>query len=117
MNTQFPTPAVSAGWAESRETHNAHSTDHRPETVTVKDNFCEFPFDEIRTASGNYFSTMAQAIAAGYEEDQIWSVTECEGSYSYGPSHPYFHLLGFIATQERHDGETYYHEEAQEPLP
>lgn len=80
----------------------------------MSDHFTEFPFDEIRDADGNYFATVDQAKAAGFDDDQIWSVVECEGSYTYGPSHHWVNLLGFVATHERHDGCTYYHEELEE---
>ena len=72
----------------------------------------EFPFDEIRDQHGDYFSTVADAKKhSGYDESHIWSVTECEGAWSYGPSHHYINLIGYIATHESHDGNTYYEEE------
>ena len=72
----------------------------------------EFPFDEIRDQHGDYFSTVADAKKhSGYDESHIWSVTECEGAWSYGPSHHYVNLIGYIATHESHDGNTYYEEE------
>ena len=60
---------------------------------------------------------MADAIAAGFDLDQIWSVVHGEDdSYLYGPSHDsdvisscnYVLLLGYVATTDRHDGDTYY---------
>ena len=72
----------------------------------------EFPFDEIRDQHGDYFSNVADAKKhSGYDESHIWSVTECEGAWSYGPSHHYINLIGYIATHESHDGNTYYEEE------
>ena len=72
----------------------------------------EFPFDEIRDQHGDYFSTVADAKKhSGYDESHIWSVTECEGAWSYGPSHHYVNLIGYIATHEAHDGNSYYEEE------
>ena len=70
----------------------------------------EFPFAEIRTAHGDYFPTVESAEAAGFTRDQIWSVCECDGVFCYGPSHHYVNVLGFIATAEKHDGNTYYEE-------
>lgn len=69
-----------------------------------------FPFEEIRRPDGNYFDTAEEAIEAGYKESQVWSVIESEGTYTYGPSYHYINRLGYIATKEHHDGETYYHE-------
>lgn len=69
-----------------------------------------FPFEEIRKRDGNYFDTAKEAIAAGYMESQIWSVIESDGWYTYGPSFHYINRLGYVATKEHHDGETYYHE-------
>ena len=72
----------------------------------------EFPFDEIRDEHGDYFSTVADAKKhSGYDESHIWSVTECEGAWSYGPSQHYINLIGYIATHESHDGNTYFEEE------
>lgn len=79
----------------------------------MADHFTDFPFEEIRDANGDYFTTAAQAMAAGYDADQVWSVVESDGTYTYGPSHHYVNLVGFVATKERHDGETYYHEEPE----
>ncbi len=69
-----------------------------------------FPFDEIRAEpNGDYFDSVADAMAAGFDLDQVWSVVHGDGdSYCYGPSHHYVNLLGYVATTERHDGDTYY---------
>lgn len=74
--------------------------------------FSEFPFEEIRRRDGNYFDTAEDVMKAGYKESQIWSVTESEGTYTYGPFFHYINRLGYIATREHHDGETYYHDES-----
>jgi hypothetical protein len=90
-------------------------------TYTVVENF---PFEEIRAEGGNLFFSAADAHAAGFDVDQIWSVVECdeyedddEGDlelrtsvWVYGPSHHYVNVLGFVATHERHDGDTYFEE-------
>jgi hypothetical protein len=69
----------------------------------------DFPFQEIRRADENYFDSWQEAKDAGYDDDQIWSITEGdENSWSYGPPHHYINHIGHIATQERHDGQTYY---------
>lgn len=73
----------------------------------------DFPFEEIRKADGNYFDSWAEAKAAGWDDDQIWSIVEGDGdeeTWVYGPPHHYVNVLGFIATNERHDGDTYYEE-------
>ena len=76
----------------------------------------DFPFQEIRDevvgGNGDYFDSWADAKKAGFDDDQIWSVTHGdEDVYSYGPPHHYVNLVGFIATNERHDGATYYIED------
>jgi hypothetical protein len=68
----------------------------------------DFPFDEIRTESGDYFDSIDQVRAAGYADNQIWSVTEHDNTWCYGPSHHWVNLIGYIATKETHDGNTYY---------
>jgi hypothetical protein len=75
---------------------------------------CEFPFEEIRTEDGDYFRTRKQVEEAGFEDSQTWSVIECDGAYSFGPPHHYVNLLGYIATNEHHDFNTYYHEPAED---
>ena len=71
----------------------------------------EFPFEEIRDEHGDYFMTIGDAKKhTGYDESHIWSVTECENTWSYGPSHHYVNLIGYVVTHEAHDGNTYYEE-------
>ena len=46
---------------------------------------------------------------------QIWSVVVCDDddepiTWTYGPNHHWVNVMGFTATQEHHDGDTYYHE-------
>ena len=76
----------------------------------------EFPFDEIRDDDGDYFATVERAkTLTGYDESHIWSITETNDvypTYCYGPSHHYVNLIGYIATHEAHDGNTYYEEES-----
>ena len=47
-------------------------------------------------------------------EDQIWSVviadTDEGYTYSYGPCEHWIGRLGYVATKEKHDGNTYYEE-------
>lgn len=71
----------------------------------------EFPFEEIRKDSGDFFDSIEEAKAAGFEESQIWSVTECEDTFTYGPSRHWVNLLGYVATVEHHDDNTYFFEE------
>ena len=75
----------------------------------------EFPFEEIGRESGDYFDSWQEAKDAGFDDNQIWSITEHEDSqglyvYSYGPPQHYINHIGHIATNERHDSETYYEE-------
>lgn len=77
----------------------------------------DFPFDEIRDATGDYFRSVADAMKAGYQESQIWSVAIADGegpngedAFTYGPSHHYVNVMGYIATNEHHDSNTYYEE-------
>ena len=77
----------------------------------------EFPFVEIRDdvlegGNGDYFRSWQHTKDAGFDDDQIWSVVHGDETdvYIYGPPHHYVNLVGFIATQERHDGNTYYEE-------
>ncbi len=69
----------------------------------------DFPFEEIRKPSGDYFDTIAEAQAAGFDLNQIWSVV-CDEQYTIGPPHHWINLLGYIATNETHDNNTYYEE-------
>lgn len=71
----------------------------------------DFPFTEIRANDGNYFVSWEAAQNAGYRDDHIWSITETDGTFCYGPPHHYINLIGHIATAERHDGNTYYEEQ------
>tara|TARA_B110000977_G_C10928357_1_gene436046 strand:- start:480 stop:749 length:270 start_codon:yes stop_codon:yes gene_type:complete len=76
----------------------------------------EFPFDEIKLPSGDYFETVDQAIKqTGLSVDHVWSVTyddheEDENAQVYitGPSHHYCNLIGYIVTEKPHDGLTVY---------
>lgn len=81
----------------------------------------DFPFKEIRDHNGDFFNTRAQAMQeTGYSEDHIWSILQEDDEnnwyFTYGPSRHYVNLLGYIATKEKHDGNTYYTEvEKKEP--
>jgi len=77
----------------------------------MSDIFEDFPFEEFRRYDGDYFTSLADAKDHGFNEHQIWSVTESDGSFSYGPPHHWINIIGFVATAETHDGDTYYHEE------
>lgn len=72
----------------------------------------DFPFDEVRDdvigGLGDYFKSIKDAQSAGFDLSQIWSVIETDGVYSYGPSHHFVNLLGYVCTKEKHDGATYY---------
>jgi hypothetical protein len=84
-------------------------------TTIPNDIFADFPFEIFRQPNGDYFNSWEEARLAGYDDDQIWSVTEGDdedGSEwsTYGPPHHYVNHIGHIATKERHDHNTYYHE-------
>lgn len=72
----------------------------------------DFPFEEIRTESGDYFASVADALAHPDCKgiNNIWSVVESEGTYCFGPAHHWVNLIGYVVTKEGHDGETYYEE-------
>ena len=72
----------------------------------------EFPFEEIRKESGDYFDSIKEMKDLGFTEHQMWSVTYSDSDdgyvYTYGPRGHCVNLLGYVATQEKHDGDTYY---------
>jgi hypothetical protein len=72
----------------------------------------DFPFNEAA-----HFDTKEAAMSSGYDENQIWSVVECgvvddvgNEVFTYGPSHHWVNVIHYVATEERHDGDTYYEE-------
>ena len=74
----------------------------------------DFPYAEIRKKCGNYFGSQTEAMqVTGLDEDHIWSVAICDetDTYTYGPCHHFINVLGYIATKEAHDNNTYYEEE------
>jgi hypothetical protein len=82
----------------------------KPMTTDI---YKDFPFEEIRDdvvgGNGDYFSSLFDATSAGFDLDQIWSITEEDDVQTHGPSHHWINLLGYVCTNERHDGKTYYH--------
>lgn len=68
----------------------------------------EFPFGEIRKPSGDYFDNWQQARDAGYDDNQIWCVTEEDGTWCYDSQPHFVNFIGCIATEERHNGDTTY---------
>ncbi len=70
----------------------------------------DFPFEEIRSPSGDYWDDIEDVLNAGYTLDQVWSVCEADNVFCYGPANHRVNLLGYVATNERHDGNTYYEE-------
>jgi hypothetical protein len=76
-------------------------------TIHYKD----FPFEEIRDKpDGDYFLTAQECHErTGYGFEHIWSVTEGDDNeYVYGPSQHYINKIGYVATEEVHDNDTYY---------
>ena len=78
------------------------------------DHYCDFPFEEHRTkADSDLYNSVQEALDAGWLITQIWSVVVCDDeptTWTYGPNHHWVDVMGFTATQEHHDGDTYYHE-------
>ena len=75
----------------------------------------EFPYQTLMMPTGDYYDNKQQMEAAGFAETQMWSVTEGssdDGSewFCYGPVDHYVNLIGYVATAEHHDGDTYYEE-------
>jgi len=76
----------------------------------------DFPFQELRMPTGGYYDNRTQMERAGFIQAQMWSVVveadADDGSeyLCYGPVHHYVNVLGYIATAEKHDGDTYYYE-------
>ena len=75
----------------------------------------DFTFEGIKDENGDFFNSTRELLDLGYVLSQIWSIGSEEGEDSkeyfvFGPSHHYVNLIGFIATEERHDGRTYYEE-------
>ena len=74
----------------------------------------DFPFEEIKDKNGDYFNTAQDVMNEGHSLSQVWSVVEGEDGdndvLSYGPYHHRINVLGFIATKEHHDMDTYYEE-------
>ena len=83
--------------------------------MTDDTEYQDFPFEEIRKDNGEYFDSWAEAKRYGWDDDQIWSITisdedEDFSVWSYGPPDHYVNHVGHVATKERHDNNTYYHE-------
>jgi hypothetical protein len=69
----------------------------------------DFPFEQTNE---DYFFTASEALRSGYKESQVWSVVEGEdGTFVYGPHYHYINVIGYITTEEHHDGNTYYEEQ------
>tara|TARA_Y100001947_G_C10174669_1_gene233912 strand:- start:201 stop:599 length:399 start_codon:yes stop_codon:yes gene_type:complete len=107
-------------WKEAREgaaLYNGIVIREMPpkEIEEVFKEYEEFPYEEIRKDSGDYFASIQEMEDAGFEESQMWSVTCADGDhgvdfYCYGPRNHWIDLVGYVATKERHDGDTYYNE-------
>ena len=77
----------------------------------------QFPFDEIKRNDGEYFGTAKEAMTAtGLDISHVWVIIESDtgndNEYCYTTSPPHHHInkIGYIATQEPHDHQTYYNE-------
>lgn len=73
----------------------------------------DFPFNELKMPTGDYYDNRNQMERAGFLVTQMWSVVD-ENSEDgaeyliYGPVDHYVNLLGYVATAEHHDENTYY---------
>ena len=83
--------------------------------VTSNEHEQHFPFEEIRQESGDYFDYIWQLRDLGYADTQIWTVTVHDDTWCWGPSHHWVNPIGYVATKEHHDNNTYYFEEVPEP--
>ena len=89
------------------------------EILTNDITYQDFPYDEIRDKGDDYFLTVNDAKAAGFDMDQIWSVV-CEDGGSdddnissvwcYGPPRHVVNVIGYVCTRERHNHDTYFEE-------
>ena len=79
----------------------------------------DFPYEEIRTKDGDYFSTVQEAKDLGFKIKQIWSVAVVDDvdengkeftSYCYQPPGHIVNVIGYVATKEAHDHDTYFDE-------
>ena len=75
----------------------------------------DFPFNELRKHTGDYYDNRNEMETAGFEESQMWSVIEATADdgaeyLCYGPVHHFVNLIGYVCTAEHHDGDTYYEE-------
>ena len=79
----------------------------------MTDIYDNFPFDELRATTGDYYESTHDAIKAGFVPTQIWSVIESKcGNHRWVVHGPFTRVVGvqgYIATTERHDDNTYYH--------
>jgi hypothetical protein len=79
----------------------------------------DFPFIEIKDSAGDYFSRAAvagsTALAMGLSVNlNVWSVAEDDGIFTYGPWYHYVNVIGYVITEEAHDGETYFEEDTND---
>lgn len=76
-----------------------------------------FPFDEIKSATGDYYHDLESALAdnPGYTEKQAWAVcdwSDSDGCILYGPPARFrVNLIGYILTNESHDMDLTYVED------
>ena len=64
----------------------------------------EFPYEEIKDADGNYFLHYEDVIAAGYCEEQVWTVISTDTAngiwFTYDSTPRIVNVIGYIATEE-----------------
>lgn len=74
----------------------------------------EFPYEEIKDADGNYFLRYEDVIAAGYCEEQVWTVISTDTDtgiwFTYDSTPRIVNVIGYIATKEKITGDECYEE-------
>lgn len=66
----------------------------------------EFPY-ELQ----NGYASVQEALDAGWDRDQIWSIAYCGTVTTYGPAHHTVGIEYYGVTIERHDGDTYFEDD------
>tara|TARA_R110001583_G_scaffold42169_5_gene134111 strand:+ start:412 stop:651 length:240 start_codon:yes stop_codon:yes gene_type:complete len=76
----------------------------------MTEHYEDFPYDPIEKEFGDFqFHSMSEAMLAGFDENQIWSVAIDESNTAtYGPANHRVNLDYWVVTNERHDNSTYY---------
>ena len=52
----------------------------------MTDHYCEFPFNELRTPTGDYYSNRFEMELAGFEATQMWSQKRTTADVLHNPT-------------------------------